>query len=485
MFESLEPATALGHFYEITKIPRGSGNEKALSDRIRGFAETLGLAAEQDGLHNLIVRKPAAPGYEGEPPVILQAHLDMVCEKLAGSAHCFESDALDVELDGDFIKARGTTLGADNGVAVAILMALMEGCGAHPAIEFVFTSGEETGMTGAQGLDVSSLVSRRMVNLDADSDDGFVMGCASGTSIMFKMPMSRKPPPEGAVLFEVSVTGLAGGHSGMDIHRNRAHSIRLLGAVVAELSSSVDMAIHSIGGGLKVNAIPRESFVTAYLPRGEVYAARRIVDSFFGAARAEFGRTDPNLKVAFGTPAAAAGCALDEQSMQRLLFALQFFPNGVKQTSDEIPGLVASSCNFGAIETRKDSICISAMSRAADKRLAAEIHEKIEELAKMTGAETVLADRSPPWPLKMDSPLLKKARLAYLRTYGKEPGVTAVHAGLECGIFADRLPGLDIVSFGPVIKDLHTPDERVSVSSINRVWRFAVELLGMKEADQN
>ena len=480
MFNSYEAKLALNHFHEITKIPHGSGNEKAVSDYVKNFAEGLGLKTIQDSMHNLIVFKDAAPGYENSPAIVLQAHLDMVCEKNADTVHDFTTDPLDIYIDGDFIKARGTTLGADNGIAVSLFMALMEDCKDHPPLEFVFTTQEETGMGGAMELDASVLKGKHMINLDADNDAGFVMGCAAGTMIKYSLPVSYVKPCEDSVQVKISVSGLTGGHSGMDIHKSRAHAIKLIGVILAELDAELCVCIKGLSGGMKVNAIPREAFLEAAIPKNALAKAKEIVEKLHTQFTSDFRLTDPKLQVAIEEISGEMGEVLDGLSKQRLISSLQLFPNGVLAMSSELASLVNSSCNLGVVETTKDKINLSAMPRGATKYYNERVEHAVLSLGKLTGAETVFIERSPAWPYNPFSKLLDLAKKSYMKVFGAEPTVSAVHAGLECGLFAEKIPGLDIISFGPVTYDLHTPDERVSISSVGRVWKFLLELLSSK-----
>ena len=480
MFDSYEARHALGYFGEITKIPHCSGNEKAVSDYVKNFAEGLGLKTIQDKMNNLIVLKDATPGYENHPTIILQAHLDMVCEKNADTVHDFTKDPLDIYIDGDFLKARGTTLGADNGIAVSLFMALMEKCTAHPTLEFVFTTEEETGMGGAMELDTSVLKGKYMINLDTDNDAGFVMGCAAGTTIKYNLPVTYVTPCEDSVQVKISVSGLTGGHSGMDIHKNRAHAIKLIGIILAELDTQVCIRIISLNGGMKVNAIPREAFLEVFIQKNEHEKAREIVNKLQSQFSSDFRLTDPKLQVTLEELSSEDSKVLDDLSKQRLISSLQLFPNGVLAMSSELTSLVNSSCNLGVVETTKDKILLSAMPRGATKYYNERVENAVHSLGKLTGAETIFIERSPAWPYNPFSKLLDFAKKSYLKVFEVEPTVSAVHAGLECGLFAEKIPGLDIISFGPVTMDLHTPDERVSLSSVGRVWKFLLELLSSR-----
>ncbi|MCL2404949.1 MAG: aminoacyl-histidine dipeptidase [Defluviitaleaceae bacterium] len=475
---SYEPKRVFYYFDAISQIPRGSGNEKSVSDYIAAFAKQLGLKCVQDAYYNLVIYKPGTPGYEGQMPLILQGHLDMVCEKNTGTVHDFESDPLKLYVDGDYLRADGTTLGADNGIAVAMCMALLEaGDIAHPPLEVVLTSDEEAGMGGALNLDFGLFKGRRMINLDSSTEGSFIVGCAAGTIAEYKIPAIWEASGEFTQFYTVNVKGLTGGHSGGDIHLERGNAIRILGNVLSALESTADIRIASVRGGMKVNAIPREAEALVAINPDDISKIHAAFDACVADMSMFFRVADPGLDITLsaagtGDKVLAAACG------EKLIASLILLPSGVLIMSRDIAGLVASSSNIGVIETLTDTIKITCMPRGASNAHNHQTEVKIDALARLTGAEFVFTQRSPAWPLNPESGLLAMFAASYKHKYGKEAKVTAIHAGLECGIFVDNLPGLDIISMGPDIHDLHTPDERLSISSTARVWEFLCEVIG-------
>ncbi|MCL1883350.1 MAG: aminoacyl-histidine dipeptidase [Defluviitaleaceae bacterium] len=467
----------LKQFLEISKIPRGSGNEKSVSDFVADFGRKRGADVAQDEWHNLIIKKAASAGYESKPPIILQAHLDMVCEKNADTQHDFLNDPIDIYVDGDFIKARGTTLGADNGIGVALCMAFLDGEFKHPPLEIVLTSEEETGMSGAENLDISLLSGKRMINLDSSDETTFTMGCAAGTTSEFIIPLEWASH-EGTS-YEISVKGLKGGHSGGDIEKERANALRILAFILDELEKNADVSIAEISGGMKVNAIPREAVASIYIPESMTTEAERIIENCKENFSNQFRVSDSGLKINFTKKKAKK--FLTKNCTRKIISALLLIPNGAISMSLEIENLPNASCNIGVAETTNEHIKISSMPRGAAEYYTRQIEAQISTLALHLGANVNFVQRSPAWPYNPDSRLLKSAIETYLRSYKTEPIATAVHGGLECGIFIAKFLEkgtlLDIISFGPNSYDYHTPDEKLSISSVERVWEFLKNLL--------
>jgi len=469
ILSNYEPKRVLYHFEAISQIPRGSGNEKAVSDYIAGFAKEHGLKYAQDKLHNIIIFKPGTKGRENAQPIILQGHLDMVCEKNADTVHDFLKDPIRLSVDGDYIRAKGTTLGADNGIAVALCMALLEATDLeHPPLEVVLTSDEEAGMSGAMGLDFSLLKGRRMVNLDSGRSGTFVAGSAAGTTAEYVLPaVWEEAGDEG---YTITVKGLHGGHSGGDIKLERGNAIRILGVILNELTKAADLRVADAGGGMKVNAIPREAWATIVVAPGNTDKLQKVVDKCKTMLAGFFRVADPGLEVAL-TPAKPVSKALSAGCTKNFIASLLLLPNGVMCMSRDIEGLVAASCNVGVLEI-SDIIKISCMPRGASAEFTEQVEDKIAALAGITGAEAIFIQRSPAWAFNPNSDILKKFAACYKKMHGEEPVVAAMHGGLECGIFSENLPGLDIVSFGPNMHDLHTPEERLSISSTEQTWKF-------------
>ena len=481
ILSNYEPKRVLHHFEAISQIPRGSGNEKGVSDYIAAFAKDLGLKYVQDAHHNLIIYKPGTPGYENKNPVILQGHLDMVCEKNADTVHDFLADPIKLYVDGDYIKAKGTTLGADNGIAVAMCMALLEAEGlAHPPLEIVLTSDEETGMSGALNLDFGRLLGRRMVNLDSGRAGGFVAGSAAGTTAEYVLPAKWEDSGAYSQGYTISVKGLHGGHSGGDIKLERGNAIRILGDLLCALDKAADMRIAAVGGGMKVNAIPREAWASIAAKPGDEDKLRKTLDKTVHTLKEFFRVADPGLEIAMELTNSADTMekVFSGPCGKTLIASLLLLPNGVQCMSRDIEGLVAASSNIGVMETLDEAVKISCMPRGASREHTLQVEDKIAALAAMTDAEAIFIQRSPAWAFNPNSEILKKFVAYFTKINGYEPTITAMHGGLETGIFSENLPGLDIVSFGPNMEDLHTPEERLSVSSTGKVWEFLCGVLG-------
>jgi len=471
-----EPQAVLKHFEAISQIPRGSGNEKAVSDFIAKYASEIGYKTVQDNLHNLIIYKPATAGYENKTAVILQAHLDMVCEKNADTVHDFLTDPIKLYVDGDFIKARGTTLGADNGLGVAMCMAVLEDKSLqHPPLEIVLTVEEETGMAGAQNIDAKLLSGTRMLNLDNSRGLEIIMGCAAGTTVEYILPTDWEGVVPDMAAYTITVKGLTGGHSGGDIHKERGNALRILGQTLAALHQQMDIRIADISGGMKLNAIPREAQATVTIPKSEADKAFGILEKCRTGFAIQYRAVDSGLEIS--CTASSAGKVLTANCSKNLIASLVLMPNGVQCMSTEIEGLVNASCNLGVVEMLPEGIRISAMPRGAARFYNEQTERQISLLAQLTGAKVTFMQRSPAWPYNPNSDLLKIAQACYTPIFGHAAEITAIHAGLECGLFDEKLPGLDIISFGPTNSDLHTPDERLSISSTMHSWEFLQALL--------
>ncbi|MCL2199931.1 MAG: beta-Ala-His dipeptidase [Defluviitaleaceae bacterium] len=488
--EKIFEKPVLNFFAEISKIPRGSGNEKAVSDYIAAFARERGAEVAQDEWYNLIIKKAASAGFEGKTPVLLQAHLDMVCEKNAGTVFDFEKDPIDLYVDGDFIKARGTTLGADDGIGVALCMALLDTQGInHPPLEIILTTDEEAGMTGAKNLDISGLKGTRLINLDTSNDDIFTMGCAAATTAEVSLPANG-----GECSYEtceVIVSGLKGGHSGADIHLERGNALRILALILdavnvgehEDTGGAIKISLKEINGGMKVNAIPREArAVFGYKPHDKdeiVLALQNCKEGFAEQYRA----SDAGLKIEWKFGEKEKCKFLTEEITQKIIHAMLLIPTGELAKSLEIEGLVNASSNMGVVETAEEQVLISSMARGAARFYTYQIERQFYALREKLDTCVHVTNRSPAWPFNPKSELLKTAMDVFEKQNGRKAEVTAVHAGLECGIFSSRFEkendvSLDMISFSANSYDYHTPDERLSISSVERVWKFLQELLG-------
>ena len=478
-----KPADVFHCFEQICKIPHGSRNEKALSDYIRDWAKGLGLSVIQDDLHNLIIKKPAAAGYEMAPAVIIQGHTDMVCEKNADVDFDFLKDPLNIYVEGDFIKARGTTLGADNGIAVAMAMAILaDNKLAHPPLEIVFTSVEEAGMDGAKGLDASHLTGTRFINVDLGEEGIFLSSCAGGGSVRITLDLAYQPLPAGNFeTWKVFIGGLQGGHSGIDINKERGNSNRLLGRVLDTVKTPYYLSY--VDGGSKDNAIPREAFAIIHVKKDEREKLKKEVEEVEKVFKTELQHSDAGVFVRLDEAVALSdGQVFDGQvfaceTKKRAISLLLVTPYGVDHMSAALPGLVETSNNLGVVKTADGTLKINCAVRSSSESRKWVLCRRIAVIAEAFGAKYELTEGYPGWQYTPHSPLREMFKEIYAKKFGKEAEVVAMHAGVECGIFADKMPGLDMISLGPEMHGVHTPDERLSISSTERTYEFLLEVL--------
>ena len=473
VLDGLEPREVFHWFEELSAIPRGSGNTRAVSDWCAAFGRERGLECHQDGLGNVILIKPATPGYEGAAPLILQGHLDMVCEKEPACPKDMARDGLDLAVEGDYVSARGTTLGGDDGIAVAMALAILDsGELPHPRLEAVFTVDEEVGMLGAAGLDVAPLQGRTLLNLDSEDEGVFTVSCAGGNVTRCVLPVDRAPF-DGAGL-EIRVDGLQGGHSGTEIHKGRANADVLLGRLLRAAAARTEVRLYSAEGGLKDNAIPVQA--AARIVAADPEAARSAVEALAAALREEHRVTDPGLTVAVG-PWEPEGLPLDGPSTRRALCLLTCAPNGVQAMSADIPGLVQTSLNLGILTTGERELSAAFCVRSSVDSQKEMLKDRLSCLMEQLGGRAEFSGDYPGWAFRADSPLRERMVAIFRAQYGHEPKVEAIHAGVECGLLAGKLPGLDCVSIGPELLEIHTPRERMSVASVQRTWKLVTELL--------
>ena len=473
VLEHLEPGRVFHFFEQMSAIPRGSGNTKAVSDWLAEFARERGLRYQQDALNNIIIFKDASAGYEGAEPVILQGHMDMVCEKAPDCGKDMTREGLDLAIDGDFVYAKGTTLGGDDGIAVAMALAVLDDESLpHPPIEVVITVDEETGMDGAMGIDVSGLKGRRMLNIDSEDEGVFTVSCAGGNTSACLLPLTRAPFDGAGVT--VAVGGLTGGHSGAEIHKGRANANVLMGRILRAAARRTELRLLRVDGGLKDNAIPVAC--TARVVAADPQAVLDAVREMEAALHNEYRVTDPALWIR-AEASAAAEEPMDESSTRRVLCMLACLPNGVQAMSAEIHGLVQTSLNLGILATEETSLRASFCVRSSVDSQREMLKDRLTCLMEELGGTVEFAGDYTGWQYREDSPLRDRMVEVFREQYGKEPKIEAIHAGLECGVFAGKLPGLDCVSIGPDLFEIHTPRERLSISSVQRIWDFVVEVL--------
>ena len=475
VLEHLEPKSVFHFFEDLTRIPHGSRNTKAISDYCAAFARERGLWVYQDELNNVIIKKPASAGYEAAPAVILQGHLDMVAEKTPDSPIDFTKDALDLQIEGDYVLAKGTTLGGDDGIAVAMALAVLDSREiAHPALEVVFTVDEEIGMEGAQGLDFSQLSARRMLNIDSEDEGIFTVSCAGGASANVSIGLTTAPCTLPCV--RLSVSGLIGGHSGQEINKGRANANLLLGRVLDAMLQKLPVRLVSAAGGLKDNAIPNAAEALLAIDAADLAAAEAVVSEFDAAFRKEYEAADPGVTVTL-TPAEAAARALTGEATLRVVRFLLLVPNGIAAMSMDIPGLVQTSCNLGIFHVTDGVLTAVSSVRSSVATQKQMLLTRFDALAQLLGGSLQVTGAYPAWEYRRESALREKLVEVYRAQTGKEPKIEAIHAGLECGLFAGQLPGLDCVSFGPDLVDIHTTREKMSISSVQRTWQFLLGVL--------
>ena len=480
VLEGLQPAAALGFFETLCAIPHGSRDTKAISDYCVRFAQERGLSWQQDASNNVIIRKPASPGYEDHPTVILQGHLDMVCEKDADCDIDFSKDGLRLRHDDTYIFADGTTLGGDDGIAVAYALAVLDAKDIpHPALEVVLTVCEEVGLLGASAMDFSDLEGRILVNIDSEEEGVLTAGCAGGRRVECHLPITRAAVTGTAV--KADIAGLAGGHSGTEIHKGRANAIALLGRWLTLLTENgVDYAVLALSGGAKENVIPKESSITLVLPAGITEGVHTAAAQFAAQMQAEYGTADPAICLQLTEQGCGAFSALDADSTQRLRKALLLMPWGVQSMSMDVPGLVETSLNLGVAEL-DDSEAILRFSLRSSVPSAKELLScKLQTLTELLGGSVRFHGDYPAWTYARESALRDRCVAVYEAQYGAKPQIVAIHAGLECGILSGKIDGLDCISFGPNLLHVHTPNERADIASVARVWEYLKAILAYK-----
>lgn len=478
VLENLEPRAVFSFFEDMTQIPRCSGNERAISDYLVDFAKKRNLEVIQDKALNVIIKKPGTEGYENAPTVILQGHMDMVCEKNKDTNHDFSIEPLKLRVENDMVMATGTTLGADNGIAVAYALAILDSDEiAHPPLEVLITTEEETGMGGANNLDPNNLKGKILINIDSEEEGTLLVSCAGGIRNTISIPIEWSACPKDYVTYDIRVRGLKGGHSGMEINKERGNSNIILGRILKGISANNDIYLAEISGGAKMNAIPRESDAIILVNTKDREKVEEEIREWNKVIGNELKTADPNLKIELALSNTTYERVFSKETMGKVLVGLVLIPNGVQTMSVEIDGLVQSSTNLGVLTTTEKEVLFECAIRSSVKTLKLDIVKKMETLADLIGANSSSEGDYPAWEYRKDSYVREVFVDAYKRIYGEEPIITAIHAGLECGLFDEKLDNVDMISLGPNMYDVHTPNERVSISSTNRVWEYLVEVL--------
>jgi len=475
--KDLKPTAVWKFFYDLTQIPRPSKKEKKAIDYVKKIGEKLGLKTIVDDTGNVIIKKAATPGMEKRKGVILQSHLDMVPQKNSDKKHDFEKDPIEAYIDGEWVKAKGTTLGSDNGIGVATTLAILESKNLqHGPLEALFTIDEETGMTGAFNLKSGLLDGKILLNLDSEDEGELCIGCAGGMNTTGKIKYRTEPVPAGSKAWKLSMIGLKGGHSGVDINLGRANSNKLLNRFMMDATKRFNMRLASIDGGSLRNAIPRESFAIVTVPEKytkELLASGKAYETLL---KLEIGAVETDLK--FKVEAADLPDSLIQKNTQmKLLKAIYGIPNGVIRMSTEMPDIVETSSNLAIVKSENGYIELRCLLRSSVDSAKADLGVAIQSVLELAGAKVTHDGTYPGWKPDVDSSILQIMKKVYNKKFGKTPDVKVIHAGLECGIIGDVYKGLEMVSFGPTIKFPHSPDEKVHIGSVQKFWDFIVETL--------
>jgi dipeptidase D len=474
---SLEPAALWNFFADLNAVPRPSKKEERVRKFISDFGKSLALTTFEDEIGNIIILKPASKGMENKETVMLQSHLDMVHQKNADVNFDFQTQGIEMYVDNDWVKAKGTTLGADNGIGVATIMALLASTDiSHPAIEALFTIDEETGMTGALNLKPELFSAKIMLNLDTEDDRELTIGCAGGLDITATGNYTELQTTAGEVAFKIMVKGLTGGHSGMDIHLGRGNANKIMSAVLRNARKFCGVKVAYIDGGSLRNAIPRESVSVVTVNANQADALRGLVESEFSVFQSMFASTDPSFAINL-TPEDLPSNVVEQEFMDKFLEATEDCHNGVYRMSPDIEGLVQTSNNLARVLVKNGSFTIMCLTRSSvdieKKELAAKIEKSFEKL----NALIVMAGEYPGWTPNPDASIVKLMSNLYREIFNEEPLVNACHAGLECGIVGAQYPQMEMISFGPNITGAHSPDEKVQISSVKKYWKFLLETL--------
>jgi dipeptidase D len=476
--KGLKPALLWKYFAEISAIPRGSKNEAAIAKYLVDTARRLGLEVAQDPAGNVVARKPASAGLEHLPMVCLQGHMDMVPEKNKDKVHDFTKDPIELVRKGNVMMANGTTLGADNGVAVATSLAIMEDKRLeHGPLEFLFTVDEETGLTGANNLQPGSLESKILLNLDSEEEGALYVGCSGGRDSTGTWALEVEESPAGTIPLAVKVGGLRGGHSGLEIHQGRGNALKIITRALLDLSA-LGARLVRLDGGNKRNAIPREAEALVFVPKAKADAAIAAVEALNADAKGELASVDPGLAVTCqAAKGVRKGKVLKRGLQRRLLLTLAGLPHGVLKMSADIPGLVETSTNLAIVQTGKKAIVVQTSQRSSVASEIEEAADMVRAVFELGGATVTGSDGYPGWKPNMASPILGVAKSTYQGLHGREPAVKAVHAGLECGIIGEKFPGMDMVSFGPTLEGVHSPDEKIYIDTVEKFWDFLLAIL--------
>lgn len=479
VLQGLEPQNVFDFFEQICAIPHTSRHEKALSDFCVAFARERALEHMQDEMGNVIIVKEATPGYEDVEPLMIQGHLDMVGDKTAECDLDLEKDGLRLRVDGDFISAEGTTLGGDDGIAIAYALAVLDAQDIpHPRIEAVMTVSEEIGLLGATAIDLSMCRGKRLLNIDSEEEGILTAGCAGGRRAYCSVPVKRVKLQGTCV--HLRLEGLLGGHSGTEINKGRVNACVEMGRFLALLREQMEYGLFELYGGVKDNVIPKSADAGIVIGQEKIDALRTVVTEFESQMRAEYGTADPELRLTTDERGQCERQVLDADSLGIVLEALNLMPNGVQSMSADLPGLVETSLNMGTAELKEEELRLNESIRSSVTSAKEQMARKVRMLIGRLGGTVEFSGDYPAWPYAKDSKLREICVEIFERQYGRKPEVTVIHAGLECGILSDKLPGLDCISMGPDLLDIHTPQERMSIASVARTWEYLKAILAYK-----
>jgi len=478
---TLKPALVWNFFHEITQIPRPSKKEERIIAYLKDFGKNHNLSTRIDEAGNVLISKPATAGYEKNKTVILQSHIDMVCEKNSDVVHNFDTDPIQTYIDGDWLKAKGTTLGADNGIGMSMMLAILASTDLnHPSLECLFTVDEETGLTGAFALKQNFLSGEVLINLDSEDDGEIFVGCAGGIDTVAKLSYKTEKTPEHYFGFTVSVKGLQGGHSGDDIDKGLGNANKIVNRFLWSLNKKMDLRLFGFDGGNLRNAIPREASATACVPFSEKENIRVLFNHYVNDLEIEIGDVEPKMMLTLESEALQEN-VLDKKTSNALLNALYACPHGVIAMSRDMPGLVETSNNLASVKMKEGNILeITTSQRSSVDSSKHDIKQQVEATFALTGAAVSHGDGYPGWKPNLKSDILRVATDSYVKLHNEQPKVRAIHAGLECGLFLEKYPFLDMISIGPTMKGVHSPDERLSISATQKCWEWLTDILASK-----
>lgn len=475
--EGIEPKVLWERFYEISQVPRPSKKEEKILAHLKSFLKEHNIDFNEDKTGNIVAYVPATKGYENAPTVVLQGHVDMVCEKNKGTKHDFENDPIKLLREDGWITADGTTLGSDNGIGVAAALAtITDDSIVHGPLELLMTVDEETGLTGANNLEPGFIKGKILLNMDSEEDGAFYVGCSGGVDTIGNFNIETSSTPDGFAQYEILVTGLKGGHSGLDIHQGRGNAIKILARSLDQIKD-VDFRIVKIDGGSLRNAIPREAEATIAVKKDDATKIEEKLNKFSEKVSNEYKRTEPDLKIEFSEGSENSGNVFSQNFSSRIIKAMLALPHGIIAMSQDIEGLVETSTNLATVKMNEGSLKIGTSQRSSIESAKEYVATSVASIFDLAAGEVILGDGYPGWKPDLDSKILNISKNVFKDLFNKEPEIKAIHAGLECGILESKNPGLDMVSFGPTIEGAHSPDEKINIETVERFYKLMKGIL--------